>query len=493
MSMIESTEGLFIAGSRVQSTGSEALSVISPSTEEVFARVASATPQDVDRAVAAARSAFDSGPWGRSTLDERLAVFARFRDLYDSRRAALADLITQEMGSPISLSRSNQAMTPLLMLDSYMEIARDYPFEELRRGGGGNALVTREPVGVVAAIVPWNVPQVAAMQKVAPALLAGCTVILKPAPETPLDAFEMADMFKAAGLPDGVFNVVVADREASEHLVSHPGVDKVTFTGSTAAGRRIASICGHDLRRVTLELGGKSAAIILDDADLESAVEALRLGAFRNTGQICSLKTRVVVPRTRAEEVVDRLVALVESMPVGDPFDEATQIGPLAGARHRERVEALIAAGCDEGAVVAHGGGRPPGLDRGFFVEPTLFTDVQSHMRIAQEEVFGPVVAVLPYDTEQEAVDIANDSAYGLSGAVFTADLDRGVQVARRIRTGSVEINGSPVGLLAPVGGFKDSGIGREAGREGFEAYLETKSLGLPPTHADVLRTSNEV
>ena len=492
MTTTESREGMYIGGSRAKSTGSDHLRVISPSTEEVFATVASATLEDVDAAVSSARTAFDSGPWSQWSIEERLEVFERFRDLYAARRDDLADLITHEMGSPITLSRANQATTPLLMLESYMDIAREYPFEELRQGGGGNALVTREPVGVVAAVVPWNVPQVAAMQKVAPALLAGCTVILKPAPETPLDAFEMADMFSAAGLPDGVFNIVTADREASEHLVSHPGVDKVTFTGSTAAGRRIASICGNDLRRVTLELGGKSAAIILDDADLPAAVEALRLGSFRNTGQICSLKTRVVVPRRQVEEVVDRLVGLVESMPVGDPFDEGTQICPLAGERHRERVESLIAAGRDEGALVAYGGGRPPGLDRGWFVEPTIFTGVEPGMRIAQEEVFGPVLAVLAYDSLDDAIDIANDSAYGLSGAVFSADVSRGLQVARRIRTGTVEINGSPVGLLAPVGGFKHSGIGREAGREGFEAYLETKSLGLPPAHADALRIASE-
>lgn len=491
MASIESCEGLYINGTRERSTGADLLDVISPSTEELFARVEAATSDDVDRAVAAARGAFDSGPWGRSTLGERLEVLERFRALYASRRDDIAHLITNEMGSPITLSRSNQATSPLLMLDAYIDIARNYPFDELRQGGGGSALVTREAVGVVAAVVPWNVPQVAAMQKVAPALLAGCTVVLKPAPETPLDAFEMADMLHEAGLPDGAFNIVVADRDASEHLISHAGIDKVTFTGSTAAGRRIAAICGNDLRRVTLELGGKSAAIFLEDADVSLAVEALRLGSFRNAGQICSLKTRVVAPRGRAEEIVDGLVGLVESMPVGDPFDDGTQVGPLAGARHRDRVESLIEAGRAEGAEIAHGGGRPAGLDKGYFVEPTIFTGVQPGMRIAQEEVFGPVLAVLTYDTVEEAIAIANDSAYGLSGAVFSADVDRGIEVARRIRTGSVEINGSPAGLYAPVGGFKDSGIGREAGREGFEAYLETKSLGLPTQHVERLRADH--
>jgi acyl-CoA reductase-like NAD-dependent aldehyde dehydrogenase len=325
------------------------------------------------------------------------------------------------------------------------------------------------------------VPQAITFHKLVPALLSGCTFVLKPASETPLDALLLADLLRNAGLPDGVLNVVPTDRHVSEHLVTHPGVDKIAFTGSTAAGRRIASLCGKDLRRVTLELGGKSAAIILDDADLDATVESLRMGSFRNSGQVCSLKTRLVVSSRREDELLERLAALVESMPVGDPKDPATQIGPLATGRQRERVEEYISIGRAEGARAVLGGGRPEGLDRGWFVEPTIFTGVEPGMRVAQEEIFGPVLAVLTYDDEDEAVAIANDSRFGLAGSVFTSDPEHGFEVARRIRTGTVELNGSPAGWHAPFGGFKESGIGREAGLEGFGNYVETKSIGLPP------------
>ena len=306
-------------------------------------------------------------------------------------------------------------------------------------------------------------------------------------PETPLDAYLLADMLVSAGLPDGVVSIVPTDREVSEYLVTHPGVDKVAFTGSTAVGRRIASLCGRDLKRVTLELGGKSAAVILDDADLDATVESLRLGSLRNSGQICSLKTRIVVSRRREDELLDRLTAMVASMPVGDPADPATQIGPLVSARQRDRVEGYIAAGRAQGAKAVMGGSRPAGLDRGWFVEPTIFTGVGPSMTIAQEEIFGPVLAVLAYDGEEQAVAIANDSDYGLNGAVFTTDLNHGLAVARRIRTGTVELNGNSAGFCSPMGGFKNSGIGREAGPEGFDAYVEPKSIGLPTSLADAL------
>jgi aldehyde dehydrogenase (NAD+) len=325
------------------------------------------------------------------------------------------------------------------------------------------------------------------MAKLAPALLAGCTVVLKPAPETPLDSYLLAEMLQRVGIPDGVVNIVPAHRDASEHLVTHPGVDKVTFTGSTAAGRRIASLCGQDLRRVTLELGGKSAGIVLDDADLNATVESLRLGSFRNSGQICTLKTRLLVPRGLVNEFVDQLVAMVAAMPVGDPHDAATEVGPLVSARQRDRVEGYIHVGSDEGAKVALGGGRPEGLNRGWFVEPTIFVDVEASMRIAQEEIFGPVAAVLAYDTDDEAIAIANHTPYGLRGAVYTRDPERGLDVARQIRTGTVELNGSPVGATAPIGGFKSSGLGREAGPEGLTEYLEHRSIGLPAEVLDGL------
>jgi aldehyde dehydrogenase (NAD+) len=332
----------------------------------------------------------------------------------------------------------------------------------------------------VAAVIPWNAPLQIAMMKLAPGLLSGCTFVLKPDPKTPLNALRLADLLTEAGVPGGVVNIVPADRDASEHLVAHPGVDKVTFTGSSTAGRRVAALCGNDLRRVTLELGGKSAAIVLDDADLGTVAESLRIGSFRNTGQVCSLKTRIVVPRPREAEFLDALTAVVASMPVGDPHDPATQLGPLVSAAQRDRVEGYLAAGKADGARVVVGGGRPSGFETGYFVEPTIFAGVTPSMTIAQEEIFGPVVSVLTYDTVDEAVAIANDSVYGLNGSVFTADPDRGMGVAARMRTGTVELDGSPAGFYAPFGGFKSSGIGREAGLEGFDAYVETKSIGLP-------------
>jgi acyl-CoA reductase-like NAD-dependent aldehyde dehydrogenase len=478
---------LFIGGDWVAPASHSVIDVISPVTEAPIAAVPAASPQDAERAVAAARDAFDVGPWPRMTLEERLEVLRRFRDLYVAHEEAMANLVTQEMGCPISLSKTFQAAAPRLILESYLELAETYPFRCVRRSSTGSALVTREPAGVVAAVVPWNVPQSVAMLKLAPALVSGCTIVLKPAPETPLDAYLMAELLQSAGLPEGVVNILPADREVSEILVSHPGVDKVAFTGSTAVGRRIAAICGNDLRRLTLELGGKSAAIFLDDADLDTAVERLRFGSLRNSGQVCSLKTRLIVSKYREQELLDRLVALVESMPVGDPSDPATQVGPMVSARHRQVVENYINIGRSEGARTVVGGGRPAGLDRGWYVAPTIFADVQSDYRIAQEEIFGPVLSVLTYEDEDEAIKIANNSSYGLNGAVFTADFEHGLSVANRIRTGTVELNGNPAGLMAPMGGFKCSGIGREQGYEGLDSYTETRSIGVPPDVANAM------
>jgi aldehyde dehydrogenase (NAD+) len=471
---------LFIDGAWVPASSGDTIDVVSPVTEGVIAQVPAGSRDDVDRAVAAARQAFDVGPWPRMPLAERIEVLRRLSTAFGERREVLAALVSAEMGCPISLSRTMQAAGPKVLIDTFVELAPAYPFASVRRSGTGNALVLREPAGVVAAVVPWNAPQVVSMIKLGPALLAGCTVVLKPAQETPLDSYLLAEMLTEAGLPPGVVNIVPAERDVSEHLITHPDVDKVAFTGSTAAGRRIASLCGHDLRRVTLELGGKSAAIILDDADLGTVVETLRVASLRNSGQVCSNKTRILVSRSRHDELAERLTEMVASMPVGDPADPATQIGPLVSARQRDRVEGYIVAGTAEGAKVVMGGGRPAGLSRGWFVEPTIFTGVQRSMRIAQEEIFGPVLAVLAFDDADDAVAIANDSPYGLNGSVFTADPDRGLAIARQIRTGTVEINGSPAGVHAPMGGFKGSGIGREAGPEGFDAYVEIKSVGLP-------------
>jgi acyl-CoA reductase-like NAD-dependent aldehyde dehydrogenase len=324
------------------------------------------------------------------------------------------------------------------------------------------------------------------MLKLAPALVAGCTVVLKPSPETPLDAYLLAEILQAAGVPEGVVNVVPADREVSEYLVTHPGVDKVTFTGSTAVGQRIAALCGQDLRRVTLELGGKSASIILDDADMDLAVGAVEGASLRNAGQACSAKTRLVVSRNRKDELLARLVDVVESLPVGDPFDPATKIGPLVTSRQRDIVEGFIESGRSEGANLVIGGKRPD-MKRGWFVQPTIFSNVHPDMRIAQEEIFGPVLSVITYEDEDEAVAIANNSMYGLSGSIFTSDLEHGLEIAKRIRTGTVELNGFPAGYEAPMGGVKNRGIGREFAMEGVDGYVEYKSVGVPESLVETL------
>jgi acyl-CoA reductase-like NAD-dependent aldehyde dehydrogenase len=481
---------LFIAGRWVDSLGQDKIDVISPATEELVASVPSASASDVDRAVSAAREAFESGAWPRMPVSERLGVLGEFLALYVEHEETIAQIVTEEMGCPISLSRTFQAITPRRILEANLELGESYPFRSMRRTATGAALVTREPVGVVAAVTPWNAPQGVIMHKLAAALITGCTMVLKPAQETPLDSYILAELLERAGLPDGVFNVLPAGRQTSELLISHPGIDKVAFTGSTAAGRRIAAICGNDLRRVTLELGGKSAAIFLDDADFDSAVEKLRFGSLRNSGQVCSLKTRLLVSKHREQELLERLVALVDSMPVGDPNDPLTQIGPMVTARQREIIEGYINVGRHEGAQVVVGGGRPSGLERGWYVQPTIFTDVEPGHRIAQEEIFGPVLSVLTFEDEDDAVAIANNSAYGINGAVFTADLDHGLAVASQIRTGTVELNGNPAGMHAPTGGFKASGIGREQGYEGLDSYTEPRAIGLPPEMLDSLSIS---
>jgi acyl-CoA reductase-like NAD-dependent aldehyde dehydrogenase len=472
---------LYIGGNWVQPASDRKVHVVSPSTEEVVATVPEAVEADVDAAVEAARRAFDQGPWPRMTLEERLNVLRQVSAGLAAQVGDIAHLVTSEMGSPISLSTSYQATAPRLMLDSFIELAPAYSWNDVRRSATGNALVTREPVGVVAAIIPWNAPLLTSIIKVAPALIAGCTVILKPTPETSLDSFMLGDLFQKAGLPEGVLNIVPAQRGASEHLVRHSGVDKVSFTGSTAAGQRIGALCGNDIRRCTLELGGKSAAILLEDADLDAAIAAVRSVSLRNTGQVCSNKTRLVVARSRRDEVNDRLVEMIRSMPLGDPFDPATEIGPLANLNQRIRVEGYIADGKASGATLLIGGGRPD-IDRGYYISPTIFTEVDPNDKIAQEEIFGPVHT---FDTEEEAISIANNSDYGLNGSVFAADPEHALAVARHIRTGTVEINGNPGGFHAPIGGFKRSGIGREAGLEGFDAYVEIKSYGLPAPLAD--------
>ena len=393
----------------------------------------------------------------------------------------MAELITTEMGSPMSFSNLAQAPAPWMQIEAFLAIAREFPWEETRAGSLGEVIVRHEPVGVVAAIPPWNVPQFTIMSKLIPALLAGCTIVIKPAPETPLDTYLMAELLVEAGVPAGVVNIVAAGREVGEHLVAHPGIDKVAFTGSTAAGRKIGAVCGEQLKRVSLELGGKSAAIVLDDADLAATVEGLKFTALMNSGQACVAQTRILASRANYDNVVEALAAGVGAMQVGDPLDPATEIGPMVAQRQQERVEKYIALGQEEGArVVLGGNGMPDGLSSGWYVRPTIFADVDNGMRIAQEEIFGPVLSVIPFDDVDDAVRIANDSEYGLAGTVWTGDVEAGLDVARQVRAGTYGVNTYTMDFAAPFGGFKNSGIGREFGPEGLAQYTELKSIYKP-------------
>jgi aldehyde dehydrogenase (NAD+) len=479
---IKDYDRLFIGGTWAVPEGTGTIEVISPSTEEVIARVPDATAADVDKAVAAARQAFDHGPWPRMTPAERGAVLTKVADAVTAEMVEMAELISTEMGSPVSWAQLGQVLAPTMIFNYYAGLVADFAFDEVRSGLlTPEVLVAKEPVGVVGAIAPWNVPLFIAAAKLAPSLAAGCTVVFKPAPETPLDAFRLAEIFAEAGLPEGVLSVLPAGREVGEHLVTHPGVDKVTFTGSSLAGKRIGGLCGERLKRCTLELGGKSAAIILDDADLAATLPNLLPNSLMNNGQACVAQTRILAPRDRYDEVVEALVEQVKTMVVGDPLDPATEVGPLVASRQRDRVEGYLRSGQEEGAKVALGGGRPAGLDKGYYVEPTIFVDVDNKMKIAQEEIFGPVLAVIPYDGDDDAVAIANDSNYGLCGSVWTGDNDRGLGIARQVRTGTYMLNASvPMDFATPFGGYKESGVGREFGPEGLEIFLEKKSIALP-------------
>ncbi|MFG2296892.1 aldehyde dehydrogenase [Streptomyces sp. NPDC048603] len=475
---------LFIGGEWTDPLGSDTIEVVSPHTEQVIGRVPHASREDVDRAVAAARRAFDEGPWPRLPLEERVAVVTRIKDAIAVRHEEIARSISSQNGSPYSWSVLAQALGPMMVYDAAITVARDFPYEEHRTGALGPILVRREPVGVVAAVIPWNVPQFVAAAKLAPALLSGSTVILKPSPESPLDSYILADIAREAGLPEGVLSILPADREVSEYLVGHPGVDKVSFTGSVAAGKRVMEVAARNLTRVTLELGGKSAAVVLPDADLAAAVPGLIQSAWMNNGQACVAQTRILAPRSRYDEVAEALVAAVRAQVVGDPLDPATQIGPLVAKRQQRRSLDYIGIGQEEGAKVLTGGGVPAGLERGWYVEPTLFGGVDNSMRIAREEIFGPVVCLLPYGDEAEAARIANDSDFGLSGSVWTGDVEHGIDFARRIRTGTYNVNTFSLDMLGPFGGYKSSGVGREFGPEGLSEYLEHKMIHLPAGYA---------
>ena len=449
--------------------------VVEAATELPLGDGASVTEAEVDAAVRAARSALPG--WRGTPPKERAEVLSRFATALKSRAEATSQLISRESGMPISLSRITSGILPAVLLDYYAELAVTIPAEEVRPSATGHTIVRRDPVGVVAAIPPWNYPHALAMFKLAPALAAGCTVVLKAAPETALDAAVFGQAALEAELPPGVLNVVPGGALAGSYLVAHPGVDKVAFTGSTATGRAIGETCGRLMRPVTLELGGKSAAIILEDADLEATMEGLRDVAFANTGQICFQNSRILAPRSRYAEVVDAVVALAEGLTLGDPLDPSTEIGPLVSARQRERVLNYIDIGNAGSGKLVAGGGVPRDQPRGWFVLPTVFAGVDNSDRIAREEVFGPVLSIIPYDSEDEAIDVANDSEFGLGGTVWSVDANHATDVARNVTTGTIGVNGYPVDVGAPFGGVKASGIGRELGPEGLSAYQTLKSI----------------
>nr|WP_051998873.1 aldehyde dehydrogenase [Gordonia rhizosphera] len=476
---------MFIGGTWTAPSLDDEIEVICPHTEACVARVAVAGPADVDAAVAAARASFEKGDWSQADPSERVSAIKRLVEVYAARQSEMAETITSEIGAPISFSRRAQVAFPLAMMSAFAALAESLTWRETRHGFfGPDVHVRKEPVGVVAAIVPWNMPQFLITTKLIPALLAGCSVVLKPAAESPLDALLLARIIDEADLPPGIVSVVPGDAAVGEHLVSHPGVDKVSFTGSTAAGRRIAGVCGADLRPVSLELGGKSAAIVLADADPATVSAGVRTASLSNSGQICNALTRVLVPTDRAGEFVDALAAEMGRMVIGDPRDPDTQVGPLVSRRQQERVRGYIESGKREGAQLILGGPEmPDGIDRGWYVQPTLFSGAHNSMQIAREEIFGPVITVITYGSEEEAISIANDSEYGLAGSVWTEDVDHGLAIAAQIRTGTFGVNqGYAMDPVAPFGGVKCSGYGRELGREGIEEYLITKSISVTST-----------
>ena len=478
---------LLIGGEERPPAEDKVIDVVSPSSEEVVGRVPLGSAADVDAAVSAARRAFDHGSWPRMSVDDRRAVLRGAADRLDSIADVLSVLATQENGTLVR----NRAGHIAGRVRYFAGL--DVPAPELRVAATGEqAAIVHEPIGVVAAIVPWNAPIALSVTKILPALLVGCTVVLKPAPETPLTAYPLAEALLDAGLPPGVLNVVAADRDVSERLVRHPDVDLVSFTGSTGAGKLIGSICGEQVKRCGLELGGKSPVILLDDVDPAAvAPTVLAGGMLLNNGEACCAWTRILVPDRRHDEIVDALCDVARDVRVGDPLDPTTDLGPLISSRHRDRVEGYIASGRDEGAKVAIGGGRPAGLDRGWYVEPTILAAADNSMRSSREEIFGPVVSVIPYVDEADAVAIANDSNYGLSSAIFTPDYDRGLALASQIRAGTVGINSLAFNIEFPFGGYKESGIGRQHGPESLVEFLETKTIGVTASAPSPVRPNS--
>jgi betaine-aldehyde dehydrogenase len=471
---------LFIGGQWVQPSTDEVIEVFSPATGAKVGQVPMAAEADVDAACAAARKAFDEGPWPRMSPEERAAILGAAVKLMEERGDELKALLAAETGQPQMIVDMMQYGAAMSAFTYYAGAADKFRWSDIRDGIYGQTLVTREPIGVVGAITAWNVPFFLAANKLGPALLAGCTLVLKPAAETPLSVFAMAQMFAEAGLPEGVLSVVPGGAETGRALTANDEIDKYTFTGSSAVGKEIGKLAAEKLKPCTLELGGKSAAIVLEDADLDSTLPMLAFSGVMNSGQACVAQTRILAPRSRYDEVVEKLANFVSAMPVGLPDDPNAAIGPLISEKQRERVESYIKKGTEEGARVVAGGGRPEGLDGGWFVQPTVFADVDNSMTIAQEEIFGPVLAVIPYDTEDDAIRIANDSVYGLAGSVWTTDNKKALEVASKIRTGTYAVNMYAFDPGAPFGGYKNSGIGRENGPEGIEQYCQAKSTLLP-------------
>jgi acyl-CoA reductase-like NAD-dependent aldehyde dehydrogenase len=466
---------LYIGGEWVEPNSGGTIEVVNPTTEEVIGTIPACTPEDADRAVAAAREAFES--WSQTSRETRAGCIAAIAEGLGGRAEEIAATITQELGMPLKLSGIIQVGLPTSQFASMPKLMEEVAWEEEI----GNSRVLREPVGVLGAITPWNYPLNQIAAKVAPALAAGCTVVLKPSEVTPLNAFLLAEVVEAAGLPAGVFNLVTGlGPVVGEAIAAHPGVDMVSFTGSTRAGRRVSELAAETVKPVAMELGGKSPNVILDDADLARAVPDGVAKCFLNSGQTCSALTRMLVPRQRLAEAEELAKATAESFTPGDPFDSSTRLGPLVSDVQRERVRGYIEKGVEEGARLITGGAEAPeGLERGYFVSPTVFSEVEAEMTIGQEEIFGPVLAIQPYEGEDDAIRIANSTPYGLAGGVWSADGERAIAVARRIRTGQIEINGGAFNPLAPFGGYGQSGHGRENGRYGIEELLQVKSLQL--------------
>ena len=469
----------YIGGEWVEAESSRVTTVTCSATGESLGGYPVATNADVDRAVVAARRGLaDPSGWSVWSADERGRAMERLADALERRGEEIAQLIAREVGTPIEAARGSGAQYAARLLRFYAGVARSIDFESTRPAFAGRTLVRREPVGVVALIVPWNYPVSLACFKLAPALAAGCTAVLKPSAETGLDSYLLAEAVAEAGFPPGVINIVPAGREVGAYLVTHPGIDKVSFTGSTEAGRSVAERCGALLRPVTLELGGKSAAVVLDDVALDVFATHLLGSSFPNNGQTCTASTRILAPRSILSDVCDVVTEKARSYRVGDPRDPTTDIGPLVSSRQRDRVEGYIRTGRDEGGRITTGGGRPDDLEVGLFVAPTVFIDVDPGMTIVREEIFGPVVVVLPYDGGDDgAVALANDSTYGLAGTVWSADTQRAIDVARRIDTGTVGINSWDLDVGAPFGGRRHSGLGHELGPEGIDGYLRYKTL----------------